>query len=163
MRPRRVFLALLAALISIMLGQTVAADAGAQQRFRIAGMVVNSLTNQPIASAAVAIAPVEQGSERDIARSVLTGSDGRFAFDGLPRGKYSLMAQTRGFILQAFNHHDIYASAIVAGPGLDSEYLIFRLDPDASLEGRVTDEIMNRCKAPWCACSGRPSRTAGRR
>jgi hypothetical protein len=137
---RRALLALLPALVSVMLAQAAAADAGAPQSFRIAGMVVNSLTNQPIASASVAIAPVEQGSERDIARSVLTGSDGHFSFDGLPRGKYSLMAQARGFTLQAFEHHDIYASAIVAGPGLDSESLIFRLDPDASLEGHVTDD-----------------------
>ncbi len=135
---RRALLALLPALISVVLVH--AATAAAPQHFRIAGMVVNSLTNQPIASASVAIAPVEQGSEREIARSVLTGSDGRFAFEGLPRGKYSLMAQARGFTLQAFNHHDVYASAIVAGPGLDSESLIFRLDPDASLEGHVTDD-----------------------
>src|ERR1017187_6599979 len=69
-----------------------------------------------------------------------TGADGRFAFTGLSRGKYSLMAAAHGFMLQGFERHDMYATAIVAGPDLDSEHLVFRLQPDASVEGQVTDE-----------------------
>jgi hypothetical protein len=111
-----------------------------QQGYRIAGVVVNWATAQPMAGASVAIAPTTQGTERDISRSVTTGADGRFAFTGLSRGKYSLMAAAHGFMLQGFERHDMYATAIVAGPDLDSEHLVFRLQPDASVEGQVTDE-----------------------
>lgn len=109
-------------------------------RYRIAGTVVNSVNGQPIANVSVAIAPTVQGMERDIARSGLTGSDGRFSFDDLVRGKYSLMATSRGFTLQSYEHHDAYATAIATGPAIDSEHLVFRLEPDAAVEGQVTDE-----------------------
>ncbi len=111
-----------------------------QQGYRIAGVVVNWATGQPVAGASVAIAPTTQGTERDISHSVTTGADGRFAFAGLSRGKYSLMAAAHGFMLQGFERHGMYATAIVAGPDLDSEHLVFRLQPDASVEGIVTDE-----------------------
>ncbi len=110
------------------------------QHYRISGTVVNSLTGQPIPSASVAIAPTTQGMERDISKSFLTGPDGRFSFIDLTRGKYSLMAAARGFSLQYFEHHDPYATAVAVGPDLDAEHLVFRLDPDASIEGQVTDE-----------------------
>ena len=112
----------------------------AQQGFRIAGVVVNSLTGQPIPAASVAIARVTQGAARDISKSVVSAADGRFSFASLSRGKYSLMAMARGCSLQYFDHHDPYATAIVAGPDLDSEHLVFRLQPDASIEGDITDE-----------------------
>jgi hypothetical protein len=111
------------------------------QRYRIAGVVVNSLTGQPLAAISVAIAPTTpQGSSRDVSQDVVTDNDGRFAFPGLTRGKYSLMATARGFVLQSFEQHDAYSSAIAVGPDLDSEHLVFRLQPDASIEGQVIDE-----------------------
>ncbi len=111
-----------------------------QQGYRIAGVLVNWVTGQPVAGASVAIAPALQGADREIARSVITGSDGRFSFAGLSRGKYALMAAAHGFMLQYFERHGVYSTAIVAGPDLDSEHLVFRLQPDASIEGQVNDE-----------------------
>jgi len=113
----------------------------AAQRYRIAGVVVNSLSGQPLAAVSVAIAPTtQQGSSGEVSQDVVTGDDGRFAFAGLARGKYSLMAAARGFALQSFEQHDAYSSAIAVGPDLDSEHLIFHLRPDASIEGQVIDE-----------------------
>jgi len=113
----------------------------AGQSYRIAGVVVNSLTGQPLPGVSVAIAPTTaQGSNREVSQEVVTGNDGRFVFAGLTRGKYSLMAAARGFVLQSFEHHDAYATAIAVGPDLDSEHLVFRLEPDASIEGQVSDE-----------------------
>jgi hypothetical protein len=117
----------------------VSPDASAQ-RYGIAGTVVNSLTGQPLSSASVAIAPTTQGMDREISKSFTTDSDGRFFFSNLTRGKYSLMATARGFSLQHFEHHDAYATAIAVGPDLDAEHLVFRLEPDASVEGEVSDE-----------------------
>lgn len=101
---------------------------------------MNSLTGQAIPAASVAIAPSSEGTDRDITKSVATGADGRFAFTGLSQGKYSLMAAGRGFSLQYFEHHDPFATAIAVGPDLDTDHLVFRLQPDASIEGQVTDE-----------------------
>ena len=113
----------------------------AVQSYRIAGIVVNSLTGQPLPAVSVAIAPTTpEGSNREVSQDIVTGDDGRFAFTGLTRGKYSLMAAARGFALQSFEHHDAYATAIAVGPDLDSENLVFRMDPDASIEGQVSDE-----------------------
>ena len=120
--------------------QPSTASAPAQHGFRIAGTVVNSLTGQAIPAASVAIAPTSEGTDRDISKSVTTGADGRFSFTGLSQGKYSLMAAARGFTLQYFEHHDPFASAIAVGPDLESDHLVFRLQPDASVEGQVTDE-----------------------
>ena len=109
------------------------------QTYSIAGVVVNSVTGQPVAAASVAIGPTAN-QNGEVSKAVVTGADGRFAFAGLARGKYSLMATARGFGLQAFDHHDAYASAIAVGPDLDSEHLVFRLEPDSSIEGQVIDD-----------------------
>jgi hypothetical protein len=111
-----------------------------QQGYRIAGIVVNWATGQPLAGASVAIAPITQGIERHISRSVITSSDGRFVFASLSRGKYSLVAAAHGCMFQGFERHGMYSTAVVTGPDLDSEHLVFRLQPDASIEGIVTDE-----------------------
>ncbi len=109
------------------------------QTYGIAGMVVNSVTGQPVASASVAIGPTANRNG-DVSKAVTTGPDGRFVFTGLATRKYSLMATAHGFGLQAFDHHDGYATAIAVGPDLDSEHLVFRLDPDSSIEGQVIDD-----------------------
>ncbi len=120
--------------------QPTASQVPVPQGYRIAGTVVNSLSGQPVASASVAIAPITQGADRDISKSVTSGADGRFSFVALSRGKYSLMATARGFSLQYFEHHDPFATAIAVGPGLDSDHLVFRIQPDASIEGDITDD-----------------------
>ena len=143
----------MAVLSQVMLAMLLAASVIAQQPsppatqapaarhgFRIAGVAVNSLTGQPISSATVAIAPIIQGGEREISKSATTGADGRFSFDSLSKRKYSLMASAHGFSLQSYEHHDAFATAIAVGPELDSEHLTFRLEPDASIEGVVTDD-----------------------
>jgi hypothetical protein len=83
---------------------------------------------------------VAQGTDRDINQAVTTGVDGKFAFTGLVRGKYSLMATARGYSLQYFDHHDPYATAIAVGPDLGSDNLVFRLEPDAAIDGTITDD-----------------------
>ena len=119
---------------------TAVAPAPAPRGFRISGTVVNSLTGQAVAGASVAIAPTSEGTDRDIAKTVTTGADGKFSFTGLSQAKYSLMAAAHGFSLQYFEHHDPFATAIAVGPDLDTDHLVFRLQPDASIEGQVTDE-----------------------
>jgi hypothetical protein len=104
---------------------------------RIGGIVVDALTGQPLSLAEVTLAPV--ASLEDV-QTFLTSADGRFLFANLPPGKYRLMAGRRGYAVQGFDQHEFYMTAIVAGPGQDSEHLRFRLSPSAVLTGAVTDQ-----------------------
>ncbi len=104
---------------------------------RINGTVLQATTGQPLARIEVSISPTEQ---HDASVQAITGPDGRFAFENLPRGKYSLTAQGRGFAPQAYQQHGPYSTAIAVGPELKSENVIFRLVPDASISGSVVDE-----------------------
>jgi hypothetical protein len=132
---RRAFaLALLAFLIAISGGVLRAAPS---PTYRIAGVVVDSVTGQPLDGAEVTIAPTTNSDEP---QTLLTDSDGRFLFSNLPSAKYGLSATRRGYAPQDFNQHEGYNTAIVAGPGLDSEHIRFRLTPGAVLTGVVTDE-----------------------
>jgi len=105
--------------------------------WQIAGIVVDSISNQPLSGVSVLIAPVE---DRDSTRTTKTGADGRFLFSRVAKGKFSLAANRRGYPTQGFNQHGGYATAIVTGPALDTEHLIFRLSPEATIRGSVTDE-----------------------
>ena len=104
--------------------------------YRISGTVVDAVSLAPLVQTKVAIAPV---TARNALRTVVTGEDGRFVFDNVTRGKYSLEAQQRGYALQGFEQHEGYATAIAAGPGLTSDSLVFRLRPDASISGKIMD------------------------
>jgi hypothetical protein len=119
------------------------ATAGAQPApahspvYRIAGTVVNAVTGEPLPRALAALLSSEN---RHTVASVACDSDGRFAFEGLPAGKYSLTASKRGYLTAFYNEHEHYSSAIVTGDGQQTEDLTLRLNPDASLQVDVTDE-----------------------
>jgi 5-hydroxyisourate hydrolase-like protein (transthyretin family) len=104
---------------------------------RITGTVVHATTGQPLAGINVSISPTEQG---DLSVETTTGTDGRFAFENVARGKFSLSAHSRGFSEQAYQQHAPFSTAIAVGPGLASENLLFQLVPDASISGSVMDE-----------------------
>jgi carboxypeptidase family protein len=125
-------------LLAFFLAATGAAlRAAPSPTYRIAGVVVDSVTGQPLDGAEVTIAPTTNSDEP---QTLLTDSDGRFLFPNLPPAKYRLSATRRGYAPQDFNQHEGYNTAIVAGPGLDSEHIRFRLTPGAVLTGVVTDE-----------------------
>ena len=125
--------------------------------------VVNALTGQPVPSASVAIAPITQGADRDISRSITTGADGRFAFVALSRGKYSLMAKARGASLQYFDHHDPFATAIAVGPGLDTDHLVFRLHLTLPSKATSPTTTTSPSRTRWCASFRRAPRADSRR
>ena len=113
------------------------AQAAPQPTYRISGTVVDGLTGTSLARGRVGIAPV---ANREDVRIVNAGDDGRFVFDNVVAGKYSLTAEHRGYVSQSYEQHDQYATSIVTGPDLDSEGIVFRLKPEAGITGRVTDE-----------------------
>jgi hypothetical protein len=105
--------------------------------FLISGVVVSAIRGEALARTRVIITPVGQRAQ---VQSTLTGDDGRFVFINVFPGKYSLVAERNGYSLQGFEQHDAYASAIAVGSGKKSTDLVFRLNPDAIISGRVTDE-----------------------
>jgi len=105
--------------------------------YRIAGIIIDSVTGQPLEGAEVTIAPVADFEDR---QTFLTAADGRFLFAGLALGKYRLAAGRRGYANQGFHQHDGYMTDIATGPGLDSEHICFPLAPSSVIAGTVTDE-----------------------
>jgi hypothetical protein len=71
---------------------------------------------------------------------MITSADGRFLFQGLPAGKYSLEGRRQGYIDSAYDSHEQYSTAIVTGADFDTEHLILRLPPAGLIAGKVLDE-----------------------
>jgi len=111
--------------------------------FRISGRVTDAITGQPLARAAVSIsvsASPGGPAALDSGRTEFTDPQGRFAFADVLPGKYSLTAHHRGYFPQMYQQHENFTTAIVVGPGLESENLTFGLRPSASISGEVRDE-----------------------
>ena len=113
------------------------ANQAAPDAWRITGKVVDALSGAPLARCSVEIGPTE---DRGASRSIETGNDGVFAFDGLAQGKYRLSASKRGYLPQDYEQHDNFSTAIAVGPGLQSEGLNFKVVPQAVITGVVTEE-----------------------
>jgi Carboxypeptidase regulatory-like domain len=105
--------------------------------YRVAGIVVSSQTNHPIAGARVTISSVRNPQQ---AMSMVTSDTGAFEFTGVPAGKYPLQGAAKGFIPAAYDQHEQFSTAIVTGAGVDTEHLVLRLAPAASISGKVLDE-----------------------
>jgi hypothetical protein len=105
----------------------------AKESFSISGTVVDAISGQPLAAAQVRI----NGPD---AQLTVTGEDGRFTFGGLEAGKYPLSARRKGYPESFYKQHEQFSTAIVTGPGLNTENLRFALRPGAAITGVVTDE-----------------------
>jgi hypothetical protein len=113
-------------------------SASAQQQFRIAGTVVDSISGLPIERAEVSIAPV---SNLDEAATTLSSSSGQFVFAGPAPGKYRLLASRVGYTQQGLDQHEGFMTALAVGPRLDSEHIRFRLFRESVIAGTVLDEF----------------------
>ena len=123
-------------MVSGIAAQTPAPSRGSTG-YPIAGVVVSSVTGQPLPGVMVSITATEN---RQVSQTMETGVEGRFAFLGLPAAKYSLTASARGYRAQGFNQHGNFFTGIAVGPDLDGSNLMFRLVPDAGIEGSVNDD-----------------------
>ncbi len=102
----------------------------APSTFRIGGRVIDAITGQPLARASVVINPTNSPNTPnppDSGRVEITDEQGLFAFAAVPPGKYVLSARHRGYLAQMYQQHENFMTAIVVGPGLESENLIFGL------------------------------------
>jgi hypothetical protein len=112
-------------------------DGAAVGTYRITGRVVNALTGAPVAGAYVTV--VERTSS-DSNRTIRTGADGGFALTQVPAGRYVMMAHRKGYVEQMYLQHEFYTTAVLVGPSLNSENLVFPLPLEGVISGEVTDE-----------------------
>jgi hypothetical protein len=137
------------AVLALFAGVSAPVYAGEQatpERCRIRGMVVDAADGHVLSRARVTI--VLLGGDT-FARSVLTGDDGRFDFADLAAGKYELAARRWGYATRKYLQHGDFASAIVAGPGRDTEKIRFALTPGAVISGVVRDESGEALRHAW--------------
>lgn len=139
-----------------MLCLSVAVFAQPARSYRIAGTVVDIRTGKPLGKTRVVL--ITSGTDQKPVASDIISASGRFSFDGIPAGKYMLNGQRVGYPGQGFEQHEIYVTGIVvAAPGQDSEHLVFKLKPAASISGRVTDEFQDPVREADVLLFYRPS------
>ncbi len=112
--------------------------ATAARTFQISGTLIHALNGGPIAGAEVMIAPNDTNAAP--VQTTISDAGGRFSLKGVAPGKYVLAAKHRGFPQQAFDGHGPFSTAVAVGPDKNSENLVFRLKPEGSISGKVTDE-----------------------
>ena len=105
--------------------------------YTIAGTVVNAVSGEALPDVKLSLAP---NTDRTDQITVSSDAAGHFAFGNLPAGKYALTAKRRGFLQQALDQHDAFSTAVVVGPKLDAEHIVFRLPPAGMISGNVLDE-----------------------
>jgi hypothetical protein len=129
--------------------------------FTVNGVVVNSMTNEPIPHALVQSTGAEQ-------RIAFSGQDGRFQLDGVSQGMIYLIPQKPGFV-------DTGKRTPVK-VGSDTSLVTVKLAPESSIAGRIVDRdgeaieglqvecitqrIMNGRKA-WQPCGNAQSDDTG--
>lgn len=104
---------------------------------RLEGIVRDSRTHQPVAEALVSL---ERGRaqaslparSREVTLSTVTAQRGRFQFDGIEPGMYTLVATKRGYVPSSFH-------VLELEPGKTTTRDVV-LDPLAKVSGRVVDE-----------------------
>jgi hypothetical protein len=116
---------------------TAAPQPTATESCRIAGTVVSKSDGHPLGHAGVAIVNLRNQKHPLV---MITSEDGRFLFQGLPAGKYSLSGRRQGYINADYDSHEQYSTAIVTGADLDTEHLVLRLAPAGLIAGQVLDE-----------------------
>jgi hypothetical protein len=119
----------------LMLVQQAPASAPIVSNLRITGTAVDAVSGAPVKEAEVFL------TRGRTTLSVLTQPDGRFVFEHLEAGKYGLSARGKGYEQQAFDQHENFSTAFVVGDDQNTENLLFRLSPFASISGQVTDEF----------------------
>jgi protocatechuate 3,4-dioxygenase beta subunit len=130
------------ALACALFGQQASNPSIRSETFTISGTVIDHRSGHPLADVTVTIRAPEQNEPSQSSRPLVyvTSGDGRFAFDKLPPGKYTLGAEARGFDEQGFREYENYSTGIAVGPGLDSEHIAFPLIASGSISGTVVDE-----------------------
>lgn len=121
----------------LLLFTTGVATAGEDSYGSIKGTVTNAVTGERLRKAYVRLAPVSSAA---IVRPAVTDEEGRFVFENILPGNYSLEAEHQGLMESKYSE-DAGASVelrIIAGQNLSD--LKIKLMPPAAISGRIRDE-----------------------
>jgi len=105
--------------------------------WRVAGTIVSKPDGHPLDRAVVSLIDVKNSKN---IKTMITAEDGKFSFEALGGGKYSLVGARKGYVNAAYDAHGQYSTAIVTGSGLDTEHLVLRLVPAGIIVGKILDE-----------------------
>jgi hypothetical protein len=120
-----------AAQLSTSYSQLPSANSAETPKYKLSGVVVNSATGEPLRNALVVC-----GS--GVTRAMMTNSDGRFEFEGLPPSFVALGARRPGFFSeQELSEGRKPPLQLRVGP--DSPSVTIRLTPEAVVFGRIVD------------------------
>ena len=100
--------------------------------YSLTGIVVNSITGAPIRSALVQITFSRQ-------LSTLTGSDGKFKFEGLPSGQTAVSVRKPGFFSEE-EIHSLTNTQRMFSTGPDSAPAVLKLVPEGVIFGAIRGE-----------------------
>lgn len=118
---------LVAPAISLILATLLSAQPSQQNRYKLEGTVINSVTGKPLARALV----------EAFGHVMLTGPEGEFSFDGLSAGSVQVRASKPGYFVHGANPSG-YSLGPVFKVGPDAGKCVLKLAPEAIITGRVT-------------------------
>lgn len=105
--------------------------------YRLSGTAVDSKTRSALPGTEVQVSPT---GKPELIESVIADTNGRFEFNNLFAGKYSLEAVRSGYLRSSFEQHGRYSTAVAVGPNLSSTGLVFSLQRKAAITGMITDQ-----------------------
>lgn len=114
--------------------------------FRITGVVVDSVTGNPLRQCHLEAFLNTTGRTRGPGirqpspAAADTDDTGHFAITLPSAGSWRLTATAAGYVNQAYDTHGLYSSAVVLTPAAPSFDLTFRLAPQSRVSGTVLDE-----------------------
>jgi len=104
----------------------------ARSAFAIAGVVVNSVTGEPVRRALVQVANLPVASP-----ATLTDSEGRFQFADLPEAEIALAVRKPGFFNEQELHPESARPSMFFHVGANTPSIILKLVPEATISGHV--------------------------
>ena len=103
--------------------------------FSLSGVVVNSVTGEPVRRALVQVAGPPLTTATPL--TLLTDSEGRFQFSDLPESDITLVAHKPGFFSDQELHPENYQPSIVH-LGANTPSMVLKLLPEGSISGHVS-------------------------
>jgi len=107
--------------------------------YTVSGVVVDSRSQTPLASARVSLAPTTQRTQK---LEQVTKQDGRFSFTANAAGKYELRVAKPGYPPQDYLQAAFsgVSSAIVVGDDQDTRQIVFQANRGSVIAGQIKDE-----------------------
>lgn len=103
------------------------------QTVEFAGIVINSVTHQPLSAVHLKLFTVTAGGGITDAYGAMSGRDGRFTVAGIPPGTYALLSERTGFV------HIMPATVTLKAGERITDFKL-EMTPRAVIAGRVIDE-----------------------